>query len=65
MNQQQAKHTPGPWKPFMARAGKARAVTRHWAKGPNGQRAGHFPSEQAAQTYCDQQNAAVVAAAAA
>jgi hypothetical protein len=57
-----AKHTPGPWHPLTVKAGKGRAIARHWIKGPNGERAGHYPSAEAAQAECDRLNAAIAKA---
>jgi hypothetical protein len=57
-----AQHTPGPWRPVTVKAGKGRAVPRHWIKGPNGERAGHYPTPDAAQGECDRRNAAIAKA---
>lgn len=56
---------PKPWNVQTVPSGKARATTRHWINGPQGERAGHFPTVDAAQTECDRLNAVEAVAAAA
>lgn len=49
---------PAQWAPYTVKAGKARAVARHWIKGPGGERSGHYPTFEAAQRAADEKNAA-------
>lgn len=44
------------WRVSTVKAGKGRAVVRHWIVRP-AERAGHFPTAEIAQAECDKRNA--------
>jgi hypothetical protein len=50
------KRNPNEWRVSSPKAGKARAVVRHWIVKPGGHSVGWFPSAAAAQAEADKRN---------